>query len=498
MCIVLAFQGLAQPFMASGSLGIVKRGAVGRSGLVPIGACRDAVDFAYAFVCEMISCGACGDGACAILADAGRCVVSRVAVHALRAAMVILIDTGIVIKAFVVGAFADNAFPILAEFIVGALRVTCAAVPGITFELFFWHAHRFCVGTAVCHAVIAGIGALSLCAAAGFGGFLVGTAGAAGAAVIRIAAVYIDTEVLVISRAERFRFILARGKNALAIDTVLEFRAGDETAACGVCAAEFCARVGIDARAVADHFARAARVLAFPQRADLFITAFGVDGTACVVGVFLADRSLFVVLKGAGNMVSGIAFFSKALFAEAVPALPARHLGAVIGMCAAVCHIIGLAFASKEMFCVFALDLTRACFIIALRGFFACLRDFPFFSHAFGKCVFVACPGVVCTFGLVNIARACFGIAQGVLRACLIDFPFSRHTSGKRVAVTFPCVVGAFGCAAWHARFCVGIALGIAFALINSFPFSGYAFGKCIFITFPCVICASGGTARFA
>lgn len=41
-------------------------------------------------------------------------MVCRIAVHTLRAAMVILIDTGIVIKAFVAGAFADNAFPVLA------------------------------------------------------------------------------------------------------------------------------------------------------------------------------------------------------------------------------------------------------------------------------------------------------------------------------------------------------------------------------------------------
>ena len=228
----------------------------------------------------------------------------------------------------------------------------------VTLELFLWQAHRFCVGAAVYHAFIAGIGALALSAAAGFGGFLVGAGGTAGTTVIGIAAMDIDADVLVITITERFRFILARGKNALAIDTFFEFRAGDKTAARSICAAEFCACVGIDARTVADHFTRLTGVFALALSADFFFTAFGVDGTASVVGVFFTDCSLFVVVKGAGEMVSRHTLFSKAFFAKAVAAFPARHLCAVIGVCAAVGHIIGFAFARKEMFCVFACDFT--------------------------------------------------------------------------------------------------------------------------------------------
>ena len=105
------------------------------------------------------------------------------------------------------------------------------AVRWVTLEQFLWQAHRFCVGAAVYHAFIAGIGALALSAAAGFGGFLVGAGGTAGTTVIGIAAMDIDADVLVITITERFRFILARGKNALAIDTFFELRAGDETTA---------------------------------------------------------------------------------------------------------------------------------------------------------------------------------------------------------------------------------------------------------------------------
>ena len=71
------------------------------------------------------------------------------------------------------------------------------------------------------------------------------------------------------------------------------------------------------------------------------------------MGIFLADRSFFVVvIKEAGQMVSGFTFFSETFFADAVSAFPAGRFGAVIGMRAAMGYIVGLAFACKEMFCV--------------------------------------------------------------------------------------------------------------------------------------------------
>ena len=82
------------------------------------------------------------------------------------------------------------------------------AVCRVTFELFFWQAGWFCVGAAIYHAVIAGIGAFALSTATDFGGIFVGTGGTAGSAVTGIVAVDIDADALFFSGAERFRFIL--------------------------------------------------------------------------------------------------------------------------------------------------------------------------------------------------------------------------------------------------------------------------------------------------
>ena len=110
----MAFLGLAYAFMTNGHLDIIERVAINRSGLFSVGACCHAVFLTHAFDREMIAGSTRFYNARSFLADARRGMVCRIAVHALRAAMVILIDTGIVKKTFVAGAFADNAFPILA------------------------------------------------------------------------------------------------------------------------------------------------------------------------------------------------------------------------------------------------------------------------------------------------------------------------------------------------------------------------------------------------
>ena len=108
------------------------------------------------------------------------------------------------------------------------------------------------------------------------------------------------------------------------------------------------------------------------------------------MGIFLTDCSLFVVaVKDTGKMISGFTFFCEAVFANAVSGFPSRHFGAVIGVRAAVSDIIGLASFCKDVFRVFALDFTRACFFVALRRGFACLHGFPIFSHALRKRVSV-------------------------------------------------------------------------------------------------------------
>ena len=137
-------------------------------------------------------------------------MVCRVTVQTLRAAVIILVDAGIVKKAFVAQAGADDTLAILTICIVRALRVTGAAVQWITFELIFRQTHRFCVGAAIDHVISACIGALSVSASGSFGGFLVGADGPAFTAVIGIIAMDVDADVLLIDCTNGFFLILAR------------------------------------------------------------------------------------------------------------------------------------------------------------------------------------------------------------------------------------------------------------------------------------------------
>lgn len=84
-------------------------------------------------------------------------------------------------------------------------------------------------------------------AASGFGGFCVRTGSTAGATVIGIGAVNVDTDVLLLSYTKRVFFILARSQDALSIDTILELRTRNITAARCICPAEILACIWIDA-----------------------------------------------------------------------------------------------------------------------------------------------------------------------------------------------------------------------------------------------------------
>ena len=86
-----------------------------------------AVGFAGVFI-YMISGNTGGHFARAGLTNACRGMVCRVTVRALRAAMVILIDTGIIIQAFIAGAGACYTNSILTQFVIGALCATITAV----------------------------------------------------------------------------------------------------------------------------------------------------------------------------------------------------------------------------------------------------------------------------------------------------------------------------------------------------------------------------------
>ena len=166
------------------------------------------------------------------------------------------------------------------------------------------------------------------------------------------------------------------------------------------------------------------------------------------MGIFLTVRDFNVVVKVTCQMVACITCFSETAFINAVTAFPSRQFGAVIGMRAAMVHVIGFAFVCKEMFCVFALGvrglslIARSGFGIALGISFACINDFPFARNAFGKCVVVTLPGVIGAFG-VGVTRFCLGITLRTSFAYIDDFPLFGNTFEKRVSVAFPCVVGA-------------------------------------------------------
>ena len=111
-CIVANFWfGKRKAFLFTGA---IYAGAV----CIAIPACCAAtcvrVWFTQTFAREMITGNTGCDDARTVLADACRGMVCRIAVQALRTAMVILIDAGIMIKAFVARACADDALAILA------------------------------------------------------------------------------------------------------------------------------------------------------------------------------------------------------------------------------------------------------------------------------------------------------------------------------------------------------------------------------------------------
>ena len=223
MGIGLAFRGYAITIGAIPRLCIWVNGiAIDRSGRHAIGAGRCAIEFTVTFVGEMVSGSTRSNLARSTLANARFGMVCRVTVNALRAAMFILIDTRIVIKACISSAGTGDTFPVLTQFIVLALRVTIAAMQRVTLELIGRQAHRFCAVTTIDHVLIACIGTSPLITTAGFGGFFVRTDGTAGTAVIGIVAMYVHTNFLPIYRAKRFRRIRARGLRTFAIDTILE------------------------------------------------------------------------------------------------------------------------------------------------------------------------------------------------------------------------------------------------------------------------------------
>ena len=145
MGIGLTFRGLANAIYTISGFCIFECIAVDRSSCLSIGTSRSRVYFTRAFVSEMISGCTRSNFARSVLANTRRSMVRRVTVLAMRAAMIILIVTGIFKDAFVSLAEANDTLRILTIFIVIAFRATFAAVRSVAFELFFGQAHRFCI-----------------------------------------------------------------------------------------------------------------------------------------------------------------------------------------------------------------------------------------------------------------------------------------------------------------------------------------------------------------
>ena len=102
MGIGLAFRGDTITIYAIPGLCILVNGiAVDRSGRHAIGAGHCAIELTVAIVGEMVSGSTRSNFARSVLANARFGMVCRITVNALRATMFILIDTRIVIKAFI-------------------------------------------------------------------------------------------------------------------------------------------------------------------------------------------------------------------------------------------------------------------------------------------------------------------------------------------------------------------------------------------------------------
>ena len=128
MGIVQAIRGFAYSFLTNARLSIFECIAIDGSSRISIGTSCSTVYFTFASFREMKSGNTGCDDACTLLADAGRSEVCHVTVQALRAAVGIRVDTGIIIEAFVVLAGADDALAILAISIVRAFCIAFAAM----------------------------------------------------------------------------------------------------------------------------------------------------------------------------------------------------------------------------------------------------------------------------------------------------------------------------------------------------------------------------------
>lgn len=114
MGIVLTYYGQAFALHTNSFFCIFKGIAVDRAGRLTVGAGCGRICLTFGIVREMVSDGARCNSACAPLANTGRGVFDRVAVHTLLATMIICIDALIIEQTLIVVARIDDAFSFLA------------------------------------------------------------------------------------------------------------------------------------------------------------------------------------------------------------------------------------------------------------------------------------------------------------------------------------------------------------------------------------------------
>ena len=94
------------------------------------------------------------------------------------------------------------------------------------------------------------------------------------------------------------------------------------------CAAVSRIRLHVDARSLAQRFARWTR--AFSLHANLIVATFRIDRSASVFCIALTYRFLFAVVEETCQVVIGNALFGKTSLVYAVATLPTRNLRAVV------------------------------------------------------------------------------------------------------------------------------------------------------------------------
>ena len=183
-------------------------------------------------------------------------------------------------------------------------------------KLLMGETDRFGGCTAI-HSIIGStdVHALSQTASRQSGIIFIGANGIAGTTMIRIVSMDVDANIFAVYRTNGFIRIWAGDQRTRSMGTGFIVRTGDKTAAGEIGSAIIRARIRIDTGAVTNHFTGLTIVFALAATTEFFCTAFGVDGTAGIMGIFFTYYPFDVIaVKAADLMVSGFTFVGETLF----------------------------------------------------------------------------------------------------------------------------------------------------------------------------------------